>query len=204
MFGNDWCCPISQNPIESQTIHGTQGPTSIEAIKMSLENSLPHWRWGTPSGLPWGTAAPVQRSITVGGTIREGSVWRDGWCLVVPAKTCLRLRERCAEGEAAQEAASTFVAFASKRVHRLRGARSSPRCGSPTMDLAEWSRVGILGIIIVKNRASAANRIDGAPSERERLCGGLLTHNIGEERRGGRRDGGHFWGIRRERGVDGV
>jgi hypothetical protein len=87
------------------------------------------------------------------------------------------------------------------------------------MDLAEWS--GVLGIIcrnvsmrilggldlrptIVKNRASAADRVDGAPSERDRLGGGLLAHNIGEERRGGGRNGGHFGGLCVERGVDGV
>jgi hypothetical protein len=67
------------------------------------------------------------------------------------------------------------------------------------MDLAEWSGIGFSGVIyfgisamvfgylnlrrtIVKNSASAANRIDGAPSERERLGGtGLLTHDVGKK-----------------------
>jgi len=88
------------------------------------------------------------------------------------------------------------------------------------MDLVKWS--GLLGVIylgvdmrvlenpnrqptIVKN-SSAANRVDGAPSERERLCGGLLAHDVGEKRRGGGggRDCGHFWGVRSERGADRV
>ena len=64
------------------------------------------------------------------------------------------------------------------------------------MDLAEWGRAGLLGIIcldvcmriaggvnrrptIVKNGASAANRVDGAPSKGERLGdAGLLAHNV--------------------------
>jgi hypothetical protein len=70
------------------------------------------------------------------------------------------------------------------------------------MDLAEWSRAGLLGIIIVKNRA---NRLDGRPSEGERLAdAGLLAHNVREERRGRGGNGGNFWGIYVERGADGV
>lgn len=87
------------------------------------------------------------------------------------------------------------------------------------MDLATWR--GLLGIIcldvdmrilenpnqqptIVKNGASAADRVDGAPSERERLRSGLLAHDVGEERRSGGGNGGHFWGICGDRGADGV
>lgn len=89
------------------------------------------------------------------------------------------------------------------------------------MDLVKWS--GLLGIIylgvdmrvlenlnrqptIVKNRTSAADRVDGAPSERERLCSWLLAHDVGKERRGGGGGGnsGHFWGIRGDRGADRV
>lgn len=64
------------------------------------------------------------------------------------------------------------------------------------MDLVEWSSARLLGIIylgvdmrvlggvnrrptIVKNRAGATNRVDGTPSEGERLGGaGLLAHNV--------------------------
>jgi hypothetical protein len=73
------------------------------------------------------------------------------------------------------------------------------------MDLAEWSRVGLLGIIIVKNRARAADRLPSASTERERFGGSrLLAHDVGEERRGGGGNGGHFWGICSERGADGI
>ena len=58
---------------------------------------------------------------------------------------------------------------------------------------------------IVKNRASAANRVDVAPSEGERLGdAGLLAHNVRKDRRGRGGNGGHSWGICVERGVDGV
>jgi len=64
------------------------------------------------------------------------------------------------------------------------------------MDLMEWSSTGLLGVIylgvgmkilggvnlqqtIVKDWASATNRVDGAPSEGERLGGaGLLPHDV--------------------------
>lgn len=89
------------------------------------------------------------------------------------------------------------------------------------MDLAEWSGVGLLGVIyrdvgirilgglnqrptVVKNRARAADRVDSTPSERERLGGRLLAHDVGEEWRGGGGNGGHFWGICGDRGADGV
>ena len=89
------------------------------------------------------------------------------------------------------------------------------------MDLVK--RSGFLGVIylgvdmrvlenpnrqptIVKNRVSAADRVDSAPSERERLGSGLLTHDVRKERRGGGGggNGGHFWGVRAERGADRV
>jgi hypothetical protein len=141
--------------------------------------------------------------------------------LVITAESWLRLRERRAERKTTQETAGTFVAVSSKWVHRLLGTRGGPRSGSPTMNLVECSGVGFLGIIcldvgmrkigglnqrptVVKNRVSAPDRVDSAPSEREGFGGRLLTHDIGEERRGGGRNGGHFWGIRAERGVDGV
>jgi len=47
------------------------------------------------------------------------------------------------------------------------------------MDLVEWSSAGLLGIIIVENWTSATNRIDGTPSEGERLgSAGLLAHDV--------------------------
>lgn len=57
---------------------------------------------------------------------------------------------------------------------------------------------------IVKNRASAADRVNGAPSEGERLGGRLLAHDIRKEGGGGGGDGGNFWRVCRERGADGV
>jgi hypothetical protein len=46
----------------------------------------------------------------------------------------------------------------------------------------EWSRIGFLGIIIIKNSTSAADGIDRAPSERERFGGTrLLPHDVGKE-----------------------
>jgi len=73
------------------------------------------------------------------------------------------------------------------------------------MDLPERRRARLLGIIIVKDRPGTANRVDGAPPERERLRGaGLLAHDVRKERRGRRGDGGHFGGILADRGLDGV
>jgi len=73
------------------------------------------------------------------------------------------------------------------------------------MDLMEWCRVGLLRIIIVKYGASAADRINGALSERERFgSAGLLTHDVGKEGGGGGGNGCHFWRICAERGVDRV
>jgi hypothetical protein len=130
---------------------------------------------------------------------------------------------RCAERETAQETASSFVTVPSEWVHGLWGACSCPRSGSTTMDFAEWSGTGLLGIIywdigmrasgalsprptIIKNRADAADRVNSPPSEGECFGSGLLAHDIGEEGRGGGSggNGGHFWGICGERGVDGV
>lgn len=73
------------------------------------------------------------------------------------------------------------------------------------MDLVERSRARLLGIIIVKDRPGTANRVDGAPSEGERLCrAGLLAHDVRKKRRGRRGNGGHFGGILADRGVDRV
>lgn len=90
------------------------------------------------------------------------------------------------------------------------------------MDLAERSRAGLLGIIcldvgmrvlvgvnrrptIVKDRPGTANRVGGAPPEGERLRRArLLTHDVRKKRRGRRGNGGHFWGILADRGMDRV
>ena len=133
----------------------------------------------------------------------------------------MHLRKRCTERKTAQEATGAFLTVTSKRVHWLVGAGSGPGSGCPAMNLVKWS--GILGVIylgvcmrvlenpnrqptIVKDRASAADRVDGAPPKRERLCSGLLAHDVGKERRGGGgwRNSGHFWGIRGDGGADRV
>jgi len=129
----------------------------------------------------------------------------------------MHLRERCAERKTTQETAGALLTVASKWVHRLVGARGGPGSGCPAMALVK--RSGLLGVIylgvgmrvlenpnrqptIVKN----TDRVDGAPSERERLWSGLLTHDVGKEWRsgGGGGNGGHFWGVRGDRGADGV
>lgn len=136
-------------------------------------------------------------------------------------KKITRLRERCTERKSTQEAAGAFMTVASKRVHRLWRARRGPRSGSAAMNLVERSGVGLLGIIcrdigirtlggldhrptVVKNRARAADRINGPPSEGERFGGRLLAHDVGEEWGGGGGNGGHFRGVCGERGMDGV
>jgi len=67
----------------------------------------------------------------------------------------------------------------------------------------EWSGIGFLGIIIVKNGTIAANRINGGPSEREGLGStGLLTHDVGKEWRCGGGDSGDFGRILVDRSLD--
>jgi len=199
---------------------GTHRPTSIEAIKMPLENPFTHRRRRSSNRFSWGAAAPIQWSISIGGAVGEGSVRRYSRWLVVTAESWLRPRERCAEGETAQETAGAFLTVTSQRVHRLWRGRRGPGGRSATMDFAEWSGVGFLDIIclgvgvrklvglvrrrtVVKNRAGAADRVNGPPSEREGFGGaGLLAHNVGKEWGGRRGNGDHFWRVCIGTGVD--
>jgi len=125
---------------------GTHRPTSIEAVKVSLEDAFAHRGWRTPSGFPWRAVALIQ-CVGIGGAIWHGRVRGYNRGLVITAKSRLRSCERRAEREAAQEATSTFMTVTRDRVHRLRGAGSGPRSGSTTMNPVERSGIRVLGII---------------------------------------------------------
>jgi hypothetical protein len=174
---------------------------SIEAIEMPLENAFPHRRWCPPNRPPWRAVPPVRRGASIGRAIGERRVWRHRGCLVTVAKSWLRPREGSAERETAQDARSTLMTVTGEWVHRLRA--GSPRSRRATMDCAKRSRVRFLSIIVIKNRATA-NRVNGAPSERERLRRTrLLIHEVGEE--GGCGGNGRDFGwVRVERGLDRV